>query len=51
MWFVAKLDFVIKCVHLDDSILQHAFEMNNVTLVSIIEEELENVTTTFLKHL
>jgi hypothetical protein len=48
MWFVAKLDFVVECVHLDDNILQHTFQMNNVTLVGIIEEELENVTTIFL---
>ncbi len=51
MWFVTKVDFVIECVHLDGNILQRALQMNNVTLVGIIEEELENVTTTFLKHL
>jgi hypothetical protein len=51
MWFVAKVDFVIKCVHLDGIILQPALQMNNATLVGIIKEELENFTTTFLKHL
>jgi hypothetical protein len=47
MWYVGKLDFVVKCVHLDGSYLQHGLQMNNVTLVGIIEEELENITTTF----
>jgi hypothetical protein len=51
MWFIAKLEIVVECVHLDDNILQHTLQMNNVTLVGIIEETLENVTTTFLKHL
>ncbi len=51
MWFVAKLDFVVKCLHLDGNILQHALQMNDMTLVAIIKEELDNVTTTFLKHL
>jgi hypothetical protein len=51
MWFVAKLDFVVECVHLDGSILQRALQMNNMTLVGIIEEKLENVTTTLFKHL
>jgi hypothetical protein len=51
MQSIGKIDFALECVHLDGSILQCFLQMNNMTLVGIIEEELENVTPTFFKHL
>jgi hypothetical protein len=40
-----KADFVVECVHLDGNILQRTFQMNNVTLVGIIEEEFKKMSS------